>query len=305
MRDAGFSLQVIKNQGGYTAVEATGASYTINELFEVAYSAGDVRPAGYKVGRMKQAGYTAKQMHQSAKFEAAQLKNDYFVLEVKEGGLKKNDIMKAYPLQAIKGAGYTAKECYDVHKARALHGVGFSIDEIWRKGGFMKSNNASDMRTVFQEKEVTCLINPQVPPNKPDPRSKMTKQETYTDKEGNTKTRTVKDQAAIDRFNAMPVAQAMREFDLNAAALRQYKHANPQQLRHECHFTFYQIREAGFSVRELSSAFSLGEFKGYGMSVGCLERNYGIPELAQTGYTLIEIKGGGFGIVELKGAGYT
>ena len=118
VRDAGFSLQVIKNQGGYTAVEATGASYTINELFEVAYSAGDVRPAGYKVGRMKQAGFTAKQMHQSAKFEAAQLKNDYFVLEVKEGGLKKNDIMKAYPLQAIKGAGYTAKECYDVHKAR-------------------------------------------------------------------------------------------------------------------------------------------------------------------------------------------
>ena len=103
----------------------------------------------------------------------------------------------------------------------------------------------------------------------------------------------------------MPVAQAMSEFGLNAAALKEYKNANPQQLRHECQFTFYQIREASFSVSELSSAFSLGEFKGYGMSVGCLEQNFNISQLAQSGYTLIEMKGGGFGIVELKGAGYT
>ena len=313
VRNAGFSLQVIKNQGEYTAVEATGASYTINELFEVGYTAGDVRSAGYKVGRMKQAGFTAKQMHKSAKFKAAELKNDYFVLELKEGGLKKNDIINAYPLQAIKGAGYTAKECSDVHKVAALVGVGFSIDEVWQKGGLFKDDNRSDMLTVFEEQEINCLINPQVGPNKPDPRDSMTKMETRTrevkDGDGETRTETyevkVRDEAAINRFDNLPLEQARREFNLNAAALKKYKEADPRGLRNECNFSFYEIRAAGFSVAELRTAFSLGEFKHYGMSVGCLERHFSIRQLGQAGYTLIEIKGGGFSVVELKGADYT
>ena len=314
VRDAGFSLQVIKNQGEYTAVEATGASYTINELFEVGYTAGNVRPAGYRVGRMKQAGFTAKQMHTSAKFGAAELKNDYFVLELKEGGLKKNDVMSACPLQAIKGAGYTAHECYDVHKVAALVGVGFSIDEVWIKWPGNVWNNADDMRTVFREVEITCLINPQTKADpRKDPRDSMKTTEertTYVD-DGNggkrpvTTTHVVRDEAEIRRFDNMSLRAAMQEHHMNAKALKKYKGAKPRGLKNECNFSFYEIRAAGFSVAELSTAFSLGEFKHYGMSVGCLERHFSIPELKGVGYTLIEIKGGGYSVVELKGNGYT
>ena len=299
----------------------TDAKYTINELVEAGYTAGEVRSSGYYgIPRMKQAGFKAKEMHNSARFSVAELKSGgYLILEVKEGGLKKKEIISTYDLQTVKGGGYTAKECYDVIKSAArLRDVGFSVDECWQKGWF--GDNRADMYTAFPPEQVKCLIHELVGPvPSRDPTLDMTKEVTKvgTKLERNADGKwkpvqyeyqaTVPDEDRIRDFHQMPLRQCRQPpFGMNATACRKYRKPSPgpYQLKHEGGFNFHEIREAGFSVAELKSAFNLREFKGNGMTVGCLERNFSIPELNGVGYTLIEIKGGGFSVGECKSNGY-
>ena len=319
VRDAGFRLQVIRAPGEYTAKEVTDAKYTINELVEAGYTAGEVRSSGYYgIPRMKQAGFKAKEMHNSARFSVAELKSGgYLILEVKEGGLKKKEIISTYDLQTVKGGGYTAKECYDVIKSAArLRDVGFSVDECWQKGWF--GDNRGDMYTAFPHDQVKCLIHELVGPvPSRDPTDDMTKEVTKMgtrpkrrpDGSWTTETypyqATVPDEERIRDFHQMPLRQCRHTFGMNATACRKYRKPSPgpSQLKHEGGFNFHEIREAGFSVAELKSAFNLREFKDNGMTVGCLERNFSIDDLKRVGYTLIQIKGGGFSVGECKSHG--
>ena len=98
----------------------------------------------------------------------------------------------------------------------------------------------------------------------------------------------------------LPPNRLGRQFNLNAAALKKYKEADPRGLRNECNFSL--PRSARRSVAELSlhSASRVQILR----VAGCLER-YQYPSIGPNGYTLIEIKGGGYSVVELKGNGYT